>query len=37
MMAHRRLVHDDPIVFAMKDRVSLIAGVLIAAIVLAAI
>jgi hypothetical protein len=37
MMAHRRLVHDDPIVFALKDRVSIIVGVLIAAIVLVAI
>jgi 4-hydroxybenzoate polyprenyltransferase/phosphoserine phosphatase len=37
MMAHRRLVHDDPIVFALKDRVSMIVGVLIAAVVLAAI
>ncbi len=37
MMAHRRLVHDDPIVFALRDPVSIIAGVLIAAIMLAAI
>jgi 4-hydroxybenzoate polyprenyltransferase len=37
MMAHRRLVHDDPIVFALKDHVSIIAGVMIAAIMLAAI
>jgi 4-hydroxybenzoate polyprenyltransferase len=37
MMAHRRLVNDDPIVFALKDRVSIIAGVLIAGIMLAAI
>ncbi|MGO9672589.1 MAG: UbiA family prenyltransferase [Methylocella sp.] len=37
MMAHRRLVHDDPIVFALQDRVSVISGVLIAAIMLAAI
>jgi hypothetical protein len=37
MMAHRRLVHDDPIVFALQDRVSFIAGALIAAIMLAAI
>jgi 4-hydroxybenzoate polyprenyltransferase/phosphoserine phosphatase len=36
ILAHRRLVHDDPIVFALKDRVSMIVGVLIAAIVLAA-
>lgn len=37
MRAHRRLVHDDPIVFALKDRVSIVVGVLIAAAVLAAI
>ncbi len=37
LMAHRRLVHDDPIVFALKDRNSFIAGVLIACIMLAAI
>jgi len=37
MMAHRRLVHDDPIVFALQDRVSFIAGALIVAIMLAAI
>lgn len=34
MMAHRRLVNDDPIVFALKDRISIIAGLLIADIVL---
>jgi 4-hydroxybenzoate polyprenyltransferase len=37
MMAHRRLVHDDPIVFALKDRVSILAGVVIIVIMLAAI
>jgi 4-hydroxybenzoate polyprenyltransferase len=37
MLAHRRLVHDDPVVFALKDPVSLIAGVCIAAVMLAAI
>jgi hypothetical protein len=37
MLAHRRLVHDDPIVFALKDAVSIIAGVCIAAVMLAAI
>jgi 4-hydroxybenzoate polyprenyltransferase len=37
MMAHRRLVHDDPIVFALKDPVSIMAGALIAGIMLAAI
>ncbi|PNG26271.1 hypothetical protein CR492_09110 [Methylocella silvestris] len=37
MLAHRRLVHDDPIVFALKDRVSYAAGAAIALVVLAAI
>jgi 4-hydroxybenzoate polyprenyltransferase/phosphoserine phosphatase len=37
MMAHRRWVHDDPIVFALKDRVSIIAAVSIVAIMLVAI
>ncbi len=37
LMAHRRLVHDDPIVFALKDRNSIVAGALIAGIMLAAI
>ena len=37
MLAHRRHVHDDPIVFALKDRNSYIAGALIAGIMLAAI
>ena len=37
MMAHRRLVHDDPIVFALKDRTSIIAAVCIVAAMLAAI
>jgi 4-hydroxybenzoate polyprenyltransferase/phosphoserine phosphatase len=37
MMAHRRSVHDDPIVFALRDRNSYIAGALIAGIMLAAI
>ncbi len=37
MMAHRRLVHDDPIVFALQDRVSIIAGGSILAVMLAAI
>jgi 4-hydroxybenzoate polyprenyltransferase/phosphoserine phosphatase len=36
-MAHRRLMDDDPIVFALKDRVSLIAAFCICLIVLAAI
>jgi hypothetical protein len=30
MMAHRGWMHDDPVVFAMKDRNSLILGVLFA-------
>ncbi len=37
MMAHRRLVHDDPIVFALKDSVSIVTLICIAAIMLAAI
>ncbi|MBV9405266.1 MAG: UbiA family prenyltransferase [Acidobacteriaceae bacterium] len=37
MMAHRRQVHDDPIVFALKDRISILASVCIAAIMLLAI
>ena len=37
VMAHRRRVHDDPIVFALKDRISIIAGACIAAVMLAAI
>lgn len=37
MMAHRRLMDDDPVVFALKDRNSALAGVLILLIVLLAI
>jgi 4-hydroxybenzoate polyprenyltransferase len=37
MMAHRRQVHDDPIVFALKDRISIMASLCIAAIMLLAI
>jgi 4-hydroxybenzoate polyprenyltransferase len=37
MMAHRRTMDDDPVVFALKDRVSLIAIVSIVALVLIAI
>lgn len=37
MMAHRRLIEDDPIVFALKDRNSLLAGTLILLIFLVAI
>ena len=29
MMAHRRLMHEDPIVFALRDKVSLLTGALI--------
>jgi 4-hydroxybenzoate polyprenyltransferase len=36
MMAHRRLMHDDPIVFAVNDRNSILAGIIIAVILLAA-
>lgn len=36
LMAHRRLMDDDPVVFAMKDPNSLLAAVLIGAILLAA-
>jgi hypothetical protein len=37
MMAHRRQVHDDPIVFALKDRISIMASICIVAIMLLAI
>lgn len=37
MMVHRRLVHDDPIVFALKDRTSITTFICVAAIMLAAI
>jgi 4-hydroxybenzoate polyprenyltransferase len=38
LLAHRRMMHDDPIVFAVKDRVSLLtAGLLGALLLLAAI
>jgi 4-hydroxybenzoate polyprenyltransferase/phosphoserine phosphatase len=36
ILAHRRVVDDDPIVFALRDRNSLICGVFMAAIVLLA-
>ncbi|WP_435170242.1 UbiA family prenyltransferase [Falsirhodobacter sp. 1013] len=29
MLAHRRVMHDDPVAFAVRDRVSMICGVLI--------
>ena len=31
MQAHRGHMHDDPLVFAVKDKASLIAGVVVAA------
>jgi 4-hydroxybenzoate polyprenyltransferase len=37
MMSHRRLMHDDPVVFAFKDRMSLVTGAAIVAVVLLAI
>lgn len=37
LMAHRRLMHDDPIVFAMKDKNSLLVGCLTGAIMLLAL
>lgn len=36
ILAHRRMMNDDPIVFAIKDRISRLAGVLIVGIVLLA-
>jgi 4-hydroxybenzoate polyprenyltransferase len=36
MLAHRRLIDDDPIIFALKDRVSWLAMVAIGAIMLLA-
>lgn len=37
IMAHRRLLHDDPVVFALKDKSSLAAAALIGVIMLGAI
>ncbi len=37
MMAHRRLMDDDPIIFALRDRISAIAIASIAAVVIIAI
>jgi 4-hydroxybenzoate polyprenyltransferase len=37
LRAHRGMMHDDPIVFAFKDRVSLLTAALVGALVLAAI
>ena len=34
MQAHRGRMHDDPLVFAVKDRASLIAGALFVAILI---
>lgn len=36
MLTHRGLMHDDPVVFALKDRASLLIGLLFGAIFLAA-
>lgn len=36
LLAHRRQMEDDPIAFALKDRVSLVAGLVIGGILLAA-
>ena len=37
MLAHRRQVHDDPIVFALRDRISIVASLVIAVIMFFAI
>jgi 4-hydroxybenzoate polyprenyltransferase len=37
VLAHRGMMHDDPIVFALKDKISLVVGALIAAAALAAL
>lgn len=37
MMCHRRLMHDDPVVFALKDRVSLATAAVLVVVVLVAI
>lgn len=36
ILAHRRMMHDDPIIFAIKDRISRLTAVLLLAIVLVA-
>ncbi len=36
IIAHRGSMHDDPIIFAMKDRVSLLSGALVLAVMLSA-
>ena len=35
MLAHRGLMHDDPVIYAVKDRISLICGALIVAFAMA--
>jgi 4-hydroxybenzoate polyprenyltransferase len=37
IMSHRRLMHEDPVVFALKDRNSLLVGCLIGIILIGAI
>ena len=37
LLAHRRMMHDDPIVFALRDRVSLITAATVGILVLASI
>ncbi|MBF0372495.1 MAG: UbiA family prenyltransferase [Alphaproteobacteria bacterium] len=37
MIAHRGEMHDDPVIFAMKDRISLVTGAAVVAVVLASI
>jgi hypothetical protein len=34
MLAHRKTLNDDPVLFAVKDPISLVLGVLIAFVVL---
>jgi hypothetical protein len=36
MLAHRRMLHDDPITFALRDRKSWLVGFSIIAVILAA-
>ena len=37
MLARRRVMHDDPVVFALKDRVSLLSLAAVGALVIVAI
>jgi 4-hydroxybenzoate polyprenyltransferase len=37
VLAHRGMMHDDPIVFALKDKISLVVGALVAAAAMAAL